>query len=113
MKRTAVLISSLLAVLTLTGAQGLDPAMIVKPTPGSWPTYNGDYSGRRFSPLDQINATNVRNLSLAWVFHANTGPGGSPSGSQIKSTPLEFEGILYFTLPDHAWAVDARTGRGG
>jgi alcohol dehydrogenase (cytochrome c) len=110
-KRTAVLISSLLAVLTLTGAQGLDPAMIVKPTPGSWPTYNGDYSGRRFSPLDQINATNVRNLSLAWVFHANTGPGGSPSGSQIKSTPLEFEGILYFTLPDHAWAVDARTGR--
>src|SRR5207248_4331351 len=40
-------------------AQGLDPAALLKPATDTWPTYNGDYSGRRFSPLDQINATNI------------------------------------------------------
>ena len=38
------------------------------------------------------------------------GSGSSPFGPEIKSTPVEIDGILYFTLPDHTWAVDARTG---
>ena len=93
-------------------AQGLEPSAILHPLPGSWPTYNGDYSGRRFSTLNQINQGNVKDLQLAWLYHANTGPGGgSPFGTEIKSTPLEIDGVLYFTVPDHAWAVDARTGR--
>ena len=92
-------------------AQGLDSAKLLHPTPDTWPSYNGDYSGRRFSTLKQINAANVTNLGLAWVFRADTGPGGSPFGNQIKSTPLLLDGVLYFTVPDHAWAVDARTGR--
>ncbi|HEY3940627.1 MAG TPA: acido-empty-quinoprotein group A [Bryobacteraceae bacterium] len=93
------------------GGQGLDPAAILKPLPGTWPTYNGDYSGRRFSSLKQIDAANVRDLRLAWLFHAESGPGGSPFGTEIKSTPLEVDGVLYFTVPDNAWAIDARTGR--
>ncbi len=104
-------LSSLLGLPFCIFAQGLDPSAILKPTPNVWPTYNGDYSGRRFSPLKQINSGNVKDLQLAWLFHANTGPGGSPFGTEIKSTPLEVDGVLYFTAPDHAWAVDARTGR--
>ncbi len=69
----------------------------------SWPTYNGDYSGRRFSPLAQINATNVHALTLAWSFQTGV--------ANLKSTPLEADGVLYFTSPDHVWAVDAQTGR--
>ena len=92
-------------------AQGLDPSAILHPVPGSWPTYNGDYSGRRFSPLTQINQSSVRDLRLSWVYHIDPGPRTSPFANQIKSTPLEVNGILYFTIPDHAWAVDARTGR--
>jgi hypothetical protein len=42
--------------------QGLDPKGISKPLASSWPTYNGDYSGRRFSKLSQINGANVKNL---------------------------------------------------
>lgn len=84
-------------------AQELDQAAMVKPAMDTWPTYNGDYSGKRFSPLDQINASNVGSLTLAWVFH--------PHASTIKSTPLEVNGILYFTVPDNVWAVDARFGR--
>ena len=84
-------------------AQELDQAAMVKPAMDTWPTYNGDYSGKRFSPLDQINSSNVGSLTLAWVFH--------PHASTIKSTPLEVNGILYFTVPDNVWAVDARFGR--
>jgi acido-empty-quinoprotein group A len=84
-------------------AQALDPSALSKPATDTWPTYNGDYSGKRFSPLDQINAANVGSLTLAWVFH--------PHASTIKSTPLEVNGVLYFTVPDHVWAVDARYGR--
>ncbi len=52
--------------LVLT-ADGLPITKIVSPAPDSWPTYHGDYSGRHFSPLTQINQSNVRNLSLAWL----------------------------------------------
>src|SRR6185503_9903345 len=82
-------------------AQGLTPAALLKPTPDSWPTYNGDYSGRRFSPLTQINSANVHTLSLAWASRFSAS-GGAPAGGgnvQIKSTPLMVNGILYFTSP--------------
>jgi acido-empty-quinoprotein group A len=92
---------------------GLDPQKLLEPEPtDTWPTYNGDYSGRRFSPLAQIRAANVRSLSLAWMFRV-TIPGDTMRGGgepQIKSTPLLVNGILYFTIPDHVYAVDARTG---
>ncbi len=72
----------------------------------NWPTYNGDYSGQRFSELKQINGSNVKSLGLAWAFQTNvsTGPG-------LKSSPLLIDGTLYFTEPDDIWAVDARSGR--
>lgn len=85
-----------------SSAQGLDPAALLKPATNTWPTYNGDYSGRRFSTLDQINASNINSLTLAWIYSAH---------QELKSTPLEVNGILYFTSPDNVWAVDARFGR--
>src|SRR5262249_49561503 len=89
----------------------LDPALLGKPPIDAWPTYHGDYTGRRFSPLKQIDTGNVKNLSLAWVYRLNTSsanaivggegpdtPPGGPSGSNtIKSTPLMLNGILYFS----------------
>jgi acido-empty-quinoprotein group A len=89
-------------------AQGLDPSTLLKQPVDAWPTYNGDYSGRRFSPLKQIHAGNVHMLSLAWASRFGGGSGPNPS---IKATPLMVNGILYFTAPNHVWAVDARTGR--
>jgi glucose dehydrogenase len=76
---------------------------LMKPLSTGWPTFNGDYSGKRFSTLSQINQSNVRSLTLAWVL---------PTQSvAIKSMPLEVNGILYFTTPDNVWAADARSGR--
>jgi acido-empty-quinoprotein group A len=89
--------------LPFASAQELDPAALLKPPTDTWPTYNGDYSGKRFSTLDQINAGNINSLTLAWAFRTRS--------AAIKSTPLEVNGILYFSVPDNVWAVDARFGR--
>jgi alcohol dehydrogenase (cytochrome c) len=73
--------------------------------PQNWMTYSGDYSGKRFSGLDQINVTNVRNVVAKWVYQtAATG--------KLETTPLVVDGILYATAQDNrAFALDARTGR--
>jgi acido-empty-quinoprotein group A len=114
--RTAVCLAlaSALPLSVQAPAQALDPALLFKPATTAWPTYNGDYSGRRYSTLKQINESNVKNLALQWIYPLNTA--GAPPDAvyatpQIKSTPLEVNGILYFAVPDHAWAIDARTGR--
>ena len=86
----------------------VDPAKFTQPPTTSWPTYNGDYSGRRFSPLKKITDANVQNLSLGWIYRTAPGLGG---GVPIKGTPVMIDGVLYLTLPDHVWAIDARTGR--
>ena len=99
-----------LASATLLMAQGLDPAKLLQLPTDTWPTYNGDYSGRRFSPLTQIDTSNVKHMTLAWVWRMNLGPGGG-SPVAVKATPLEVNGVLYFAVPDHAFAVDAVTGR--
>jgi alcohol dehydrogenase (cytochrome c) len=96
-------------LLAILKSQSLTPSKLLQPPKDMWPMYNGDYSGRRFSNLSKINDSNISSLSLAWVYRANAGGGGF--GGAIKATPLLIDGVLYFTLPDHAWAIDARTGR--
>ena len=120
-----------LALLPVSlAAQFLDPNVLKKPNAtDAWPTYHGDYSGKRYSILDQINKTNVGTLTLSWAFRAlasatsatNVGgpskPGdptfwGGPSDNyRIAATPLLVDGILYFSAMDRAWAVNARTGQ--
>ena len=86
----------------------LDPAKLLNPGTDSWPSYNGDYSGRRFSTLTTINDKNIGALSLAWVYRVNLSDKG---GTTIKGTPVVIDGVMYLTVPDHVWAIDARTGR--
>jgi alcohol dehydrogenase (cytochrome c) len=93
-----------------SAGQALDPKSLLKPPTDTWPTYNGDYSGRRFSTLAQINASNIGSLALAWIYRTSVGPQRGVGIPQIKSTPLEVNGIIYFTVPDNVWAVDASTG---
>ena len=117
---------------------GVAPDELLKPLKDSWPTYNGDYTGRRYSALNAINTSTVKNLSLAWSIRLTPGgnSGGGPGrgrfggppptklivggegpgdlnigGSTIKASVLEVDGTLYFSMPDNAWAVDARDGR--
>src|SRR5215467_4648667 len=98
MKTPRFLLSALLAAAPgLTFAQGLTQADLLKPKADSWPTYNGDYSGQRFSPLTDINSSNVHTLSLSWATRFGAGGGGGAGGRggggaaapvTIKATPL-------------------------
>ena len=126
---TLLLVAGLASVAAIAG-DGLDPSSLLKPLAESWPTYSGDYSGRRYSTLTQINQSNVKNLSLAWVSKVTSGPGGGGFAAQaartiiggegsgevtagattIKGAILEVNGILYVTAPDNVWALDARDG---
>ena len=131
----------LLAAGALLRAQGggVAPSELLKPLKDSWPTYNGDYTGRRYSALDLVNKNNVKGLTLAWMTRLTAGPGnpaagprfgrGGPAqrvplivggegtddlsvgGGSIKASVLAVDGTLYLTMPDNAWAVDARDGR--
>lgn len=101
--RMLLLLLALTLHLRCSRAQGLDPTALLNPPTDTWPTYNGDYSGARYSTLDQINSSNIGSLTLAWAFRTRT--------AGIKSTPLEVNAVLYFTVPDNVWAVDARFGR--
>jgi alcohol dehydrogenase (cytochrome c) len=94
-------------------AQLLDPAALTlfNQPADIWPTYNGDYSGRRFSSLTEINQSNVNLLKIEWAYRiSGIGPQRGVGAPTIKSTPLMVNGILYFTIPDHVFAVNALTG---
>ena len=77
----------------------------------SWPTFNGDDSGERFSPLRQIDTSNVASLQLQWSYRiTDVGAQRGAPVPVIKSTPLLVNGVLYFTIPNNIYAVDARSG---
>src|SRR5215468_9687424 len=72
---------------------------LVTREPQQWPMYSGSYDGSRFSPLDQINKTNVQRLSLQWVFQSRV------RGSH-ETTPLVIDDVMYLTTPqNHAYAI--------
>lgn len=104
------LVILLAAIVLLSGpiparllAQNVDAGTLLNPPADSWPSFHGDYSGRRHSKLTEITPRNVSRLALAWAFQTNL-------PSTIKSSPILVDGVLYFTLPDNVWAVDARSG---
>jgi alcohol dehydrogenase (cytochrome c) len=135
---TKLLLALVGAMPAFVAAQSEAPSL--QPLADSWPTYSGDYSGRRYSALTQINAANVKNLTLAWAARLaggmNSGAGGmfaptsppqivggeaekpvvtgglfsSAAPVSVRGAVLQVNGVLYATAPDNAWAIDARTG---
>src|SRR5215469_639708 len=80
MKSKLLFLALLATTIPLLG-QGfsLDSADLLKPLSDNWTSYSGDYSGRRFSMLKDINVSNVKNLSLAWL-NTNLTTGCGPTG---------------------------------
>src|SRR5215475_6049127 len=78
--------------------------LLAQPVGADWTSYNGDYTGRRYSSLNQINTENVGRLRAAWVFH--------PKNTQaLEATPVVVRGVMYLTSANDTFALDARTGR--
>src|ERR1700724_214585 len=122
--KIAKLLAAASLCLGVAAGQVLNPAAIFKPLSEDWPTYSGDYSGKRYSSLTQINQSNVKNLTLAWVTRVTGGPGGGGGfggrggfaapviiggeaaeastaggggGTNIRASILQVNGILYFS----------------
>jgi alcohol dehydrogenase (cytochrome c) len=84
---------------------GIPFADVVRPKPGTWPTYDGSQAGNRFSSLDQINISNVQRLAPKWMFNVRGAP------RDLEVTPLVAGGVMYVTSVNEAFALDARSGR--
>jgi alcohol dehydrogenase (cytochrome c) len=78
--------------------------LLAQPIGANWTSYNGDYTGRRYSNLREITGQNVSQLRAAWVFH----PGNS---NRLEVTPVVVRGVMYVTAANDVFALDARTGR--
>ena len=128
-----------LPVVLVGQGRGIAPEDLLKPLGEQWTTHNGDYSGRRYSALKQIDQTTVKNLTLAWVTQVSEGnasPFGGRGGGRggpgaprlivggegtgeypsfgpptIKASALMIDGTIYISAPDNVWALDARDGR--
>jgi quinoprotein glucose dehydrogenase len=77
---------------------------------GEWPAYTADITGSRYSPLDQINASNFNKLEVAWRF--KTDSLGPRPEYKLEGTPLMVKGVVYATAGTRrsVVALDARTG---
>ncbi|MDR3462728.1 MAG: PQQ-binding-like beta-propeller repeat protein [Beijerinckiaceae bacterium] len=73
--------------------------------PNNWPEYHRTWNAWRYSPLEQINKTNVKKLKVAWIHQAGDITNG------LLSTPLVEDGIMYYVAPNNnVFALDAVTG---
>jgi len=82
----------------------VQPAELRSPAGANWLSYNGDYSGRRYTALREIDRRNVGQLRAQWVFHA-------ARADDMEVTPVVVNGVMFVTAQNDAFALDARTGR--
>src|SRR6266481_6818417 len=99
---------ALAAMAVAPPSLAIDPARLeaAEQTPNDWLTYHGGYKSYHYSALDQINASNVKNLEVAWI-HL---PGRSTRG--LQSMPLVADGVLYYSGSySRVYALDGATGK--
>ena len=103
---TLVLGSLAVWILAAQQPRRVDDSALVKPPEQEWLNYGRDYAGTHYSPLDQINASNVKQMGLAWSYDTRSYAG------QLEGTPIVSNGTLYATLTwSMVFAIDARTGQ--
>src|ERR1700729_4320544 len=93
-----------------TAARPMAPHGQPSTAKGDWPMYFADPSGSRYSPQDQINASNFNKLEVAWRFKTDN-LGGRPE-FKLEGTPLEINGTVYTTAGSRrdVIALNAKTG---
>jgi PQQ-dependent dehydrogenase (methanol/ethanol family) len=103
----SVLSTVLALILTFSAAQTLE--QLVDPPEGEWPQLGRDVTRSHFSPLDQIDTSNVNELRLAWARDLDFRPGGRPI--HMQGAPSVWEGVMYVSTDTGLIALDAATGQ--
>ncbi|MEO5583756.1 MAG: PQQ-binding-like beta-propeller repeat protein, partial [Saprospiraceae bacterium] len=107
-----ILLLLMVGFLLTTGCTNSETSM---ETGKDFPVYGGNKAGNRYSPLDQINTGNVKNLQVEWIYNAAEPVDSNNSKSQrareIQCQPIVVNGILYGTTPElKLFALKAGTG---
>jgi len=105
-RRAVILVAAILCASAAAQAQVTAERLLnASKEPQNWLMYNGDYAGRRYSTLEQINVGNAKELAPKWAYQ-------TLAGGKFEATPLVVDGVLYATgQDDRAFALDANTGR--
>jgi alcohol dehydrogenase (cytochrome c) len=69
-----------------------------------WPSYDGSTTGNRYSPLTQIDKSNIGRLAPRWIYTI-------PSSLRLQVTPVVADGVMYVTSANECYALDAGNGR--
>jgi len=89
---------------TAPGLIDVQPSdLLQKAIKNDWVSYNGDYTGRRYSSLSQVTPQNVSHLAAKWVFHTR-------NAGVLEVTPVVVAGVMFITGSNDAYALDAKTG---
>ena len=110
MKVKVPILLALVASASLSAQVTSDRLLHPEREPQNWLMYSGSYSGHRYSPLAQINRTNVRTLQLKWSYHPLYAK-NSNNQNKMENTPLVVDGVMYTGTALEAVALDAVTGR--
>src|SRR6516225_10292056 len=102
--------AALFVLSTVLSGQDRRPSRQPSTALGDWPYYTADVRGTKYSPLDQVNASNFKNLEVAWRF--KTDVFGPRPEYKLEGTPLAINGVLYTTggTRRSVIAIDGRTG---
>src|SRR6478736_3953773 len=106
MRKLLVLSSTVITIALSAQARRIDDNALKTVVGDEWLTYGLTQSETRFSPLKDINTTNVGRLGAVWASDVGSGGGGQ------EATPLVWNGTIYgITNWSVVFAVDARTGK--
>ncbi|HXP86950.1 MAG TPA: PQQ-binding-like beta-propeller repeat protein [Bryobacteraceae bacterium] len=105
-KRASVPVSMLAGFASLVA-----PGVARGQSSGDWPMYNRDLAGTRYSPLAQINTSNVGRLVRAWSYSLGQDAtvGGITGGSEF--TPIVIQGVMYVAAFKHVAALEPEAGK--
>ena len=106
MRRLTAVVVSYVAAASILYAQSARST-------GGWETYAGDAQGRRYSPLTQINRSNVGKLALAWQYGvADASAGSQGAAGRSQAVPIFVRGVLYTSTARRTIvALDPATGK--
>src|SRR5579859_3873718 len=111
-RRTVLMLAGFVMAVSPTLAADVTPQRLINADrePGNWLMNHRTYDAQRYSPLDKINKSNVKDLKLAYAVAI----GGTAANENLESTPLAEDGFLYIV---DQWGVlykiDARSGKAG
>ncbi len=102
MSKTALMLIAALSLGSALAVQGPTQAELnnADQASDSWLMYNKGYMGQRYSPLNQINTSNVANLKRVCTFDTN-------EDGSFQVTPQVYKGAMFVTKATSTWAVDA------